>query len=294
MSWAGLPPLGTLVAFEATVRHRSVTKAAGELHLTHGAISRQVQHLERALGLVLFERHAREMAPTPAALAFAAAVADALSLLSSAARRARQASQPAPLVLSCEPTLLMRWLIPRLPALAESRPELNLHLSAAGGPVFFERQGIDVAIRRNDFDIPAAVRAHQLFVEQIGPVCTPAMASRITTISDMADLTRLHSRTRPQAWDDWARCQVITLPPAPEQTFEHFYLSLQAAAAGLGVAIGPRAHVHDDLRAGRLAAPYGFTPDGSAYALLTTRPHEDEQVAALLTWLRRQATELSS
>jgi LysR family glycine cleavage system transcriptional activator len=294
MSWADLPPLGTLVAFEATVRHRSVSRAANELHLTHGAVSRQIQQLERALGASLFERRAREMMPTPEAAALAEAVADALNLLSSAARRSRRSTQPAPLVLSCEPTLMMRWLIPRLPALSAAVPELDVRLSAAGGPVHFDRDGIDLAIRRNDFKFPASVHSRRLFDEMIGPVCSPDLGTRLTSIDRLATLPRLHARTRPSAWDDWAEARRITLPPVRAQTFEHFYISLQAAVAGLGVAIGPLALVHDDVQAGRLVAPFGFTADGSAYYVLTTRPPENSPVAALLAALSQQADQLAN
>jgi LysR family transcriptional regulator, glycine cleavage system transcriptional activator len=292
VNWTDLPPLGTLAAFEATVRHRSVSKAADELHLTHGAVSRQIQQIERSLGTVLFERRNRAMVPTQAATALAYSVTETLNRLSAAARRIRQTARPGPLVLSCEPTLLMRWLIPRLPALSESAPGLELHLSAAGGPVPFDREGIDLAIRRNDFDLPPGTRALWLFDELIGPVCTPERARQLTTTADLARLPRLHTRTRPNAWDDWAKCVNKPLPPGPGQTFEHFYLSLQAAAAGLGIAIGPHALVHDDLATGRLVAPFGFEPDASAYFLLTTRPPDDAQVTTLLTWLHAQAAEL--
>jgi DNA-binding transcriptional LysR family regulator len=232
------------------------------------------------------------MAPTPSATALAAAVADALILLSSAARRAGQARPAEPLVLSCEPTLLMRWLIPRLLALSQGAPELELHLSAAGGPVSFEREGIDLAIRRNDFELPPGVRARWLFDELTGPVCTPELARRIAEPANLAEPLRLHTRTRPSAWDDWASGQDAALPPAREQTFQHFYLSLQAAGAGLGVAIGSHALVFDDLATGRLAAPFGFQPDGSAYFLLT-RTSGDPRIATLLAWLREQAQELN-
>jgi DNA-binding transcriptional LysR family regulator len=195
-------------------------------------------------------------------------------------------------VLSCEPTLLIRWLIPRLPALSEAAPGLDVHLSAAGGPVDFGREGIDLAIRRNDFTLLPGTHALWLFDEMTGPVATPELAQRLTTIADMQSLPRLHTRTRPSAWDDWARCHKTALPPAPARTFEHFYLTLQAATCGLGIAIGPRALVHDDLTAGRLTAPFGFEADSTAYFLLTTGSPHDRRVANLLTWLRSQALQM--
>ncbi|MGI5170675.1 LysR substrate-binding domain-containing protein [Spirillospora sp. CA-253888] len=289
MIWSDLPPLGPLVAFEATMRHGSVSRAAAELHLTHGAVSRQIRQLEHALGVTLFERRNRAVVPTPVARTFVQGVDDALNRLSAAARQARAATRPAPLVLSCEPTLLMRWLIPRLPALADAVPGLNLHLVASGGPVAFDRESIDVAVRRNDFAIPAELTTFELFDELVGPVCTPELARGLSRTEDLADVPRLHTSTRPTAWADWVEGRSTPLPPAPEQTFEHFYLSLEAAASGLGVAIGPRALVHDDLEAGRLAAPFGFRRDGSAYLLMTPLPAEDDRVSALVSWLREQA-----
>ncbi|MGW7363482.1 LysR substrate-binding domain-containing protein [Streptomyces sp. NPDC054841] len=289
MTWTDLPPLGTLVAFEATVRHASVSKAAAELQLTHGAVSRQIQQLEHALGVALFERRNRAVVPTPAARKLAHDVTDALGLLSTAARRTRAAAEPGPLVLSCEPTLLMRWLIPRLPMIAEPAPALDLRLVASGGPVPFDREGIDAAIRRNDFPLPDGVPAHRLFDEYVGPVCAPELARDLARPADLTGLTRLHTRTRPSAWQDWATAAGETLSTAPEQTFEHFYLSLQAAASGIGVAIGPLALVHDDLRAGRLVAPFGFRPDGSAYVLLAALPPDDARLAVLLGRLGEEA-----
>ena len=232
------------------------------------------------------------MVPTSTAITLAGAVADALGLLSSAARQTRHSTEPGPLVLSCEPTLLIRWLIPRLGTLSSATPGLKLHLSAAGGPVSFDREGIDLAIRRNDFQLPHGVHSHLLFDELIGPVCTPELAQGLLTTEDLANLPRLHTQTRPQAWDDWARCRRTALPPATEQTFEHFYLSLQAAAAGLGAAIGPLALVHDDVEAGRLAAPFGFAADGTSYLLLAANSPDNDQAALLLTWLRDQARSL--
>ncbi|MEV7278998.1 LysR substrate-binding domain-containing protein [Streptomyces sp. NPDC093111] len=292
MSHPDLPPLNTLLPFEATVRHASMTRAARELHVTHGAVSRQVQNLEKALGTPLFERGPRSLRPTPQARRLAAAVREALDLIESAAREVSGRDRDAgPLALSCEPTLLMRWLIPRLPELAARHPELNVHLSAGGGLVAFARDTVDVAVRRDDFPVPEGVTRVPLFDEWIGPVCRPELAERLKAGEPVA---LLHTGTRPSAWDDWrALSGHGPAAHAAEQTFEHFYLALQAAAAGVGVAIGPYALVHDDLVRGQLTAPYGFVADGTGYGLLSPRPPErDARTAALLGWLREQAAEL--
>ncbi|WP_393063160.1 LysR family transcriptional regulator [Streptomyces sp. LN549] len=297
MRWSFLPPLNSLLPFEATVRHASMTAAAQELHVTHGAVSRQVQNLERTLGVSLFERGARSLRPTQEARQLAAVVRDALDQIDAAARQASRRAPTGPFTLSCEPTLLMRWLIPRLPDLAALVPDVTVHLSAGGGPVFFERDNIDLAIRRDDFPFPAGAHRTRLFAERIGPVCRPDLAPRLMD-PGKADVTLLHSGTRTQAWDDWKRITGITgitAEPAAQQTLEHFYLTVQAASAGVGVAIAPYAVVRDDLERGQLVAPFGFVPDGTGYHLLSRRPPEqDERLRRLTSWLRSRTDELDT
>ncbi|MFD4370574.1 LysR substrate-binding domain-containing protein [Streptomyces sp. NPDC058486] len=290
MRWPSLPPLNTLLPFEVTVRHASMTAAAQELHVTHGAVSRQIQNLERHLGTALFERRTRALRPTPEAHRLAAAVRNALDEIEAATRQISHRAPTGPLTLSCEPTLLMRWLIPRLPDLAEHVPDVTVHLSAGGGPVAFERDNIDLAIRRDDFPFPENITRTRLFAEHIGPVCRPDLAP-----SDVPNAPLLHTATRPGAWDDWRRITGMKAEPASQQTLEHFYLTLQAATAGVGIAIAPYAVARDDLARGTLTAPFGFTPDGTSYHLLC-RPNlkQDARVDRLTTWLRTQASQLEA
>ncbi len=270
-----------------------MTAAAQELHVTHGAVSRQVQNIERSLGVSLFERQTRALRPTPQARQLAAVVRDALDQIDAAARQISHRTPAGPLTLSCEPTLLMRWLIPRLPDLAMDVPGVTVHLSAGGGPVFFERDNIDLAIRRDDFPFPEETSRTRLFAERIGPVCRPDLAARLAGAADLTGAALLHTGTRPQAWDDWRRITGRKAEPASQQTLEHFYLTLQAATAGVGVAIAPYAVVRDDLERGQLVAPFGFVPDGTSYHLLGHRPPErDARVVRLTAWLHAQTAEL--
>ena len=290
-----LPSLNALRCFEAAARWEHFTHAAQELHLTHGAISRAVRMLEEDLGVALFERRSQRVHLTDAGRQLALAVREGLNLMEQATHSLRQhAKQQRPWVLSCEPTLLMRWLIPRWPAFQQQHPDLQVHLVAGGGPFRFG-DGIDMAIRRNDFPAPDSAYAAPLFAEKIGPVCRPDQAeqwfvqrSGRVTLSPNAPL--LHTRTRPQAWEQWAALAKHKLKARNHQHFEHFYLSLQSAVAGLGVAIGSWHQVRDDLAQGLLVAPVGFVEDGSSYQFLTPqKPAANSPSAKLLAWLQSLA-----
>lgn len=285
-----LPPLNALRMFEAAARHGSLVRAAAELHVTHGAVSRQIRQLESHLGLQLFERRNRAIFLTRQGSELFAACSEALARLADAVARLRAPDADAPLVLSCEPTIAMCWLIPRLPAFHARFAGRQLHLLTAGGPVDFVRDRIDVALRRNDFAWSAGCHVERVGPELMGPVCHPGMAGQLQAPKRgrAADAPRaLHSRTRPLAWKQWLASHGAALRLGPPQHFEHFYLCLQAAAAGLGVALGSAYMVEDDCRDGRLAAPFGFAGDGSDYVLLSPTPiAADARRAALLDWLR--------
>lgn len=286
-----LPGLPALRAFEATVRLGSVSKAARELNVTDGAVSRAVRDMEDELGFSLFQRSNRSVVPTATARVLADDISGALDRLRHALARARRTSGPErPLVLSCEPTFLIRWLIPRLDSLqAAIGPGRELRLVSAGGAVPFGRQDIDLAIRRTDFPLPDDVVAEPFLDEKVGPVCRPDLAAALAGSGPVQGVL-LHSATRPSVWADWARLSQARLQASRETTFEHFYLSLQAAAAGMGIAMGPVALVADDLANGTLAAPRGLLADGTRYVLMKPAHTGDtEAFNAILAWLRSMA-----
>jgi LysR family transcriptional regulator, glycine cleavage system transcriptional activator len=263
MPFTRLPNLAVLRAFEATVRHMSVARAAAEIGVTDGAVSRAVREMEAALGFELFTRGNRKITPTAVARPLAAEIRGGLERIAAALADARRAVEvDRPLVLSCEPTFLIRWLIPRLEHLqAAIGTERDVRLISAGGPVPFGREGIDLAIRRADFELDASILAEPFLDERVGPVCRPDLAHAVRTEGPLAPIRELH--------------------------FEHFYLSLQATVAGAGSAIGPIALVIDDIASGTLVAPRGFTPDGSRYILMAPRATVDGAMfAKVLEWLR--------
>jgi len=289
---ASLPSLMALRCFEAAARHEHFSRAADELHVTHGAVSRAVRLLEDDLGVALFERRSRRVFLTDAGRKLAQAVHEGLHLIRQTAHELRtEAARAQRSVLSCEPTLLMRWLILRWPNFQAMYPGVDIHLAAAGGPFSFDH-GIDMAIRRNDFAWPDGYHAEKLFAERVGPVCRPDKVDMWFSGSRdgralKRGAPRLHARTRPDAWKEWAAAAHRPPGSGRGQVFDHFYFSLQAAVAGLGVAIGPWHLVRDDLESGVLVAPMGFVEDGSHYCLLTPAPVKDGSAQwALRDWLK--------
>lgn len=277
-----LPSLHALRCFEAAARHLSMSQAARELHLTHGAISRHVRGLEHELDVELFIRGHRRLALTRDGELLSAAVARGLSQLRDGLTELRRA-RGGPIVLSCEPSLALSWLVPRLASLEQPQ----VQLTQAGGAIDLERNHVDAALRRSDFDL-SGHHVTPVMDEWLGPVCAPTLAARVRGRGTA--VPRLHTRTRPDAWSWWSGATARRLQTARQHTFDHFSTSIQAAVAGLGVAIGPYPMVKDAIDDGRLVAPFGFVRGEQGYVLLTRRPPAtDPRIARLLAWLRREA-----
>lgn len=279
--------LPALACFRVAAEFESFSKAADRLNLTHGAVSRAVRLLEDDLGTPLFERRNRAVFLTDAGRRLAQVVARGLGEIEAEARLIKAEHANAPVTISCEPTLLMRWLIPRMPQFHAAHPTADVRLLAGGGPVSLG-SGIDLAIRRNDFTWPETYFARHLFDERIGPVCRPEKAAAFFNADQLHPTAKLlHTRTRPAAWATWAKITGATCPPGPRLDFEHFYFSLQAALAGLGVAIGPWHLVQNDIRDGLLVAPQGFREDGSAYVLLSAQKPKSGSLSEIFgDWLK--------
>lgn len=288
-----LPPLKALPAFELSATRASISAAAEELHLTHGAVSRQIKSLEDHLGVPLFRRFNRRIELTGAGAEFLPAVQQAMQVLEASAARVTARTRQGPLTVSCLATFMMRWLIPRLYAFNAAHPSIEVRLSASHAPASFADGGTDVAIRLGKPPWPRGVVAHPFLPDHIGPVLAPALLARhrIKRPADFRRVALLHAETRPQAWADWLRLAGTSEPDATKGArFEHTYFLLEAAASGLGAAIGSYPLVQQDLESGRLVAPFGFMASGNSYYLLHPRrtPHL-EKTAAFRAWIKAQA-----
>ncbi len=288
-----LPPLNALRAFEAAARLGSLSEAARELHVTHGAISRQVKQLEEQLGVGLFVKEGRGVKLTDAGARLRDAASEAFERLRSTCAELQRQTAEAPFVLGCPGSLLARWFIPRLDRLNRDLPELRLQLSASEGELDPRKPGLDATLWYAEPPWPADMQVFELAAERIGPVLSP-YHPRCTDLrgappSAVLDETLLHTASRPQAWPNWARQQ--GLDPARlrlGQSFEHLYFLLEAALAGLGVAIAPQQLVADDLRQGRLLAPWGFVETRARLALWVPARRVERRAERLAEWLRNE------
>ncbi|MNN05530.1 Glycine cleavage system transcriptional activator [compost metagenome] len=288
-----LPPLNTLRAFEAAARLGSMSAAADELSVTHGAISRQIRQLEEELGLALFIKDGRGVKLTDSGVRLGEVASDSFERLRGVcAELRRQSGDNAPFVLGCPGSLLARWFIPRLDRLNRELPELRLQLSASE-ELDPRRAGLDATLWFAEPPWPSDMQVFELAVERIGPVLSPRHA-RFAELSTapagvLLGEALLHTTSRPQAWPEWASASGLEAGALKTgQGFEHLYYLLEAAVAGLGVAIAPQALVADDLAAGRLAAPWGFVETHARLALWVPARLPDRRAARLAEWLRNE------
>jgi LysR family transcriptional regulator, glycine cleavage system transcriptional activator len=284
-----LPPLNALKAFEAAGRHASFTRAADELRVTHGAVSRHVQALEAWLGLPLFERHNRRVVLTEVGQSYLAEIGAALDRVALATARQVERGQARVLHVNAVATFTLRWLIPRLSRFQRAHSSVEVRLTTSNVPLANIAEPFDVAIRGGPDARPGHV-GHRFLDEERIPVCSPALLQRLPLEepAQLAQHTLLHAATLPEVWPQWlSAAGVPNLKPQASITLEHFYLTLQAALDGMGVAMGPTRLIDDDVAAGRLMLPFAgpALPARSYYAYVPEARADDPAVRAFCEWL---------
>lgn len=265
-----LPSLNLLKTFSVVAKTLNLTHAASLLHITQGAVSRQITGLETALGYPLFLRQARGLTLTPRGAQLLPPVQQALEQMGEALRRV--GSHPDTLRIKC-PTCSMRWLLPRVIQLQNDRPDIQIELTASiAHGVDFSTEHFDAAVVfGRSPDSPR--RAHHLFDEVLTPVCTPDFLPRYKGHYDLADLagkTLLHPTRDRRDWLLWWReAGMKGLPSVKSQHFDTLDLAINSALQGYGVAIGDLTLIEDDLQAKRIIAPFPLcVASGASYTLL--------------------------
>ena len=289
-----LPSLRGLQAFEAAARTGSFAAAGGELNVSAAAVSRMVHLLEERLGVALFERKANKLVPTAAGRAYQGGLTPIFDALASLTAQVTAPASVRVLTIGVGPTFLMKWLIPRLAAFRKEEPDIDVRITTGGVGVPFG-QDWSCGIRLGDGDWPG-LTAEPLFAADLTPVCAPRLAAGLRRAGDLKGPSLLRVAHSPDDWPLWLKAAQV--PRAPRLTargpeFQFYGQALQAAIDGLGIAMGIRPYIDDDLAAGRLVAPFALSvPKGMRwYLVYRSFRTEQRDFAAFRRWIMRAAAE---
>ncbi|MEE9098971.1 LysR substrate-binding domain-containing protein [Pseudomonas nitroreducens] len=290
-----LPPLPALHTFLVTAQCCNFTRAAGLLHITQGAVSRQIAGLESHLGYSLFQRQARGLTLTPQGRDLLPRIQQVFALIEEAVEEVGGKREALQLKA---PTCIMRWLLPRLLQWQAERPDVPVELTTTmQHSVDFRSEEFDAAVVYSLQKEEEGPACHRLFYEQLTPVCAPQLLDGPLPLSALADLERhmlLHPTRDQRDWEAWLRVAGTRVSNMGKgQHFDTLDLAVSVAAQGAGVAMGDWALIGDDLRAGRLVTPFELkVHTGAAYYLVYPERRETSpQLRELIDWLLLQAAE---
>ncbi len=288
-----IPPLKALVAFEAASRHGSFAQGADELAVTPSAVSHQIQQLEEFLGVQLFQRHAGRAVLTGAGKTYAREIALAFGQISDATNLVAPQSQSGHLVIASGPSFAAKWLQPRLPAFVRNHSNVKIRLSTLSNFDELESTRYDIAIA---YGRPSASQQHiePFLTEQLRPLCSPALADALDLRqpSDLARSTLIHSANALTWLDYFRRVAAGVVTPTNELWLDRSTMAIEAAVNGLGVVLESEILATEELKAGRLIAPFGeaYSVEVTSYYLAksaSSNPH----VAVFERWLRAEIAE---
>ena len=282
-----LPNLAALRAFEAAARHQNFSRAAEEIHLTHGAISHQVRALEQELGVALFARHGKRIAITADGAQFAAAIRQALQDIAGAAGQLQNRSRVQRLAITTLPSFAARWLSPRLGRFIEHYPELEVSLQSSNHIVDFVREGIDVGIRMGAGNYPGLV-SELLMGDSYYPVVSPHYhgGQLPHTPAELAHAFLLRCDQEP--WLPWFRAAgLVQEEPSGGLVFQDSSILARAAVDGQGIALGRHSIVQSDIQSGQLLRLFDIAVPCpvSYYLVYPQQALHKPQVKAFRAWL---------
>jgi LysR family transcriptional regulator, glycine cleavage system transcriptional activator len=272
-------PLNGLRIFSIAARTGSFTAAARELLVTQGAVSQQMQALERFLGVALFKRSPRGLTLTPSGQQLAQVTEECFGRLTQVAGRLRSRGNDIALML---PTCVMRWAMPRIMDLQARHPELRLQINTTiRHSVDFDQDPYDAAIV---YAAQAPSGAAPLFPETLTPMCAPRLAG-----TALVRLTLLHATPDHRDWRLWLAADGrADVEARTGQNFETLDMSMNAAAEGYGIAMGDVTIAAADMAAGRLVAPFARqVATGAAYYFVSAPQRRDDRPVTLIREILR-------
>jgi LysR family glycine cleavage system transcriptional activator len=288
-----LPPLNAVRAFESAARHKSVSRAAEELLVTHGAVSKQVKVLEDYLATRLFERSSTRLALTIAGVELAAALGSIFADLQRAfAGYARPARRPHTCRVSTVPSFASQFLVPRLRQFRDENPDISLQISTTYRLVDLEREPVDFAIRYGTGHWPHVV-CEPIGGEALLPVCSPAL-SHGTESGDpsavLADAPLIHAHSTTE-WSNWLEMAGLAHVDAQSGLiFQDYNVAIKAAIDGQGVCLLPKILILRELAAGILRAisDLELHINRKFYLVYPARIATEDLVVRTMSWLRKE------
>ncbi|MAY71619.1 MAG: LysR family transcriptional regulator [Halomonas sp.] len=289
-----------LKGFAVSARHLSFTRAAEELHVTTGAVSQQIKQLEDRLGFKLFRRLPRRLELTEEGKRLAAVVDDAYQAVGLEVSRLRSGVMSGVIRLRSVPSFLNKWLMPRLPRLQARFPDIELHITAEDSNISLRDGDFDLALDLNDGHYPG-LTITPLMQERIFPVCSPGLLKGRPPLrrpEDLAWYPLLHDITAwrgSQEYGEWRHyLSAIGAPSINLErgyTFNRNHLTMEAAIAGMGVAIARETLITSELKSGALIAPFRARVDsGKQYGIVhAAGATDDRRVKAVHDWLVEEA-----
>ncbi|MGR3584265.1 MAG: LysR substrate-binding domain-containing protein [Pseudooceanicola nanhaiensis] len=294
-----LPPLNAIKGFEAVVRLGNHKDAAAELGVTHGAISRQVKVLEDYFGAKLFDQQGRHLVPTELARYYAGEMGAALDRVAQATQRVREPAIARKVRVTGTSSLLMHWLLPRLPGFQAAHPSVEVTISANRAPYGKVAATNDVVLRRH----PMRRDGHDcipLFRDRRVLVGTPELfrRCRIETPSDVLDHTLLvtDGRTEAGVWDRWITANDLTPRPRMRRIkFDHVFVQIEAVVNGLGFGLLSEVLMSQHLDSGALIAPFDDTamPYPHLYALVPEDKRSSPGVRCFVRWMAEEGRKIA-
>lgn len=305
-----LPPLASLRAFESAGRHLSFSRAADELHVTQGAISRQIKSLETYLRSKLFLRLTRRVELTSTGASYLAAMSTAFNEIEHATNKTLNPSAQKSLSVSILPSMAILWLMPRLTSFMRTHPDIRINASASLDPVDFENT--DVAIRVGK--LPGkryspegsqitfkmienwkGVVAIHLWDDIIQPVCSKRLFEKGHSLKKPQDLRHyhlIHNEARPDCWQAWLHSQGIgNVRTKGDLTFSHSFMAAQAMREHRGIAILPTIEIENLEWKKELAFPFQsrVRSAGEYYLLCSEGKAQSREVKLFTKWLTETA-----
>jgi LysR family glycine cleavage system transcriptional activator len=288
-----LPPLHSLRAFEAAARHLSFKKAAAELSVTPTAVSHHVRVLESALGVTVFERHARHIELTAHGKELYPVLREGFDAFAEAIARIKSGKARTVVTLSATVAFTARRLVPCVPAFHADNPRMDLRLHASDEPADLHAGVADAAIRYGHGEYPG-MQSEKLLQDVFAPVCNPVL--RVREVRDLSKQTMIHfewrrARRENPTWSRWLKkAGVPDITPKADLILTDESQAIQAALAGHGVALLSLTLVADELARGTLIQPFGPTIQGYQYSLVYLPTAQSERIKALRTWIHKELT----